>query len=353
MDVLVFGAGAVGGYLGACLANAGHNVTLVVRGTAADLITEHGLTVAEGEQRHTVRPALVTSLRQAFLDRVTYDLILMAMKSYDVEPAINELVAFCPSPPPLITLQNGIGIEELFVKEFGPERVIAGSLTTPISREAGNSLVIQRSDRGLALAPVQPGQKMGRWFNLFQAAGVPTVALKDFRSMKWSKAMLNMIGNATAAILNRHPRVVYGYTPTFRLEVVMLRETLAVMRKLKLKPVDLPGAPTGLLVFAIQRLPLGLVQPFLSRVVSSGRGDKMPSFHIDLAAGRQKSEVFYHNGAVARYGQSVGVPTPVNTALNDILLKLARKEIDYEIFNGNPKRLVAEVRRYQQEAKHL
>jgi 2-dehydropantoate 2-reductase len=164
--------------------------------------------------------------------------------------------------------------------------------------------------------------------------------------MKWSKALLNMIGNATSAILNRHPKLIYDYGPTFRVEKAMIKEMLAVMDKQKIKVVDLPGTSTTKLVFAIKRLPNALVQPVLTRVVSSGRGEKMPSFHIDLTARKPDNEVRFHNGAVAEYGRLVGVSTPVNLALNDIVMKLARGELDFETFNGNIKRLVTEVRKY-------
>lgn len=346
MDILVFGAGSVGGYLGGQLANAGHQVTLVARDQTATAIQENGLTIVENGNSFTVNPAVVASLRLAFLDEKTYDLLLVCVKSYDVEFAINELVAFCPNPPTIITLQNGIGIEELFVKEFGDEKIIAGSLTTPLSRETNHTIVVQRSDRGLALAPVKAGRRISRWIELFQAAGVKTVAIKNYRDMKWSKAMLNMVGNATSAILNRHPKVIYDSGPTFRVEKAMLKEMLAVMDKQKIKPVDLPGASTKQLVFAIKRLPNAIVQPILSRVVSSGRGEKMPSFHIDLTARKTDNEVRYHNGAVAEFGRISGVATPVNTALNDIVMKLAKGELDFETFNGNIKQLVVEVRKY-------
>lgn len=346
MDILVFGAGSVGGYLGGKLANAGHQVTLVARDLVATSIQEHGLSIIENGKRTTSQPAVVTSLRQAFLDDKTYDLMLICIKSYDVQPALNELVAFCPSPPPIITLQNGIGVEELFVKEFGEEKVLAGSLTTPISRETVHTVKVQRSDRGLALAPVKPKQRISQWVKLFNEAGIKTAGIKKYQDMKWSKAMLNMIGNATSAILNRHPKVIYDYGPTYRMEKTMLKEMLAVMDKHKIKPIDLPGASTKQLIFALKRLPDGLVQPILSRVVSSGRGDKMPSFHIDLTAKKDDNEVRFHNGAVAEFGRLVGFSTPVNQALNDILMKLVKGETAYEVFNGDPKRLVAEVRKY-------
>ena len=161
--------------------------------------------------------------------------------------------------------------------------------------------------------------------------------------MKWSKALLNMVGNATSAILNRHPKLVYNYGPTYEMEMEMLKETLAVMKAQKLKTIDLPGAQSNRLAVAVNRLPKSLVKPILTNIVTSGRGNKMPSFHIDLMAGREQNEVTYHNGAVAQAGETLGIPTPVNEALNDILVKLARRELDYQLFNGRPDRLVEAV----------
>lgn len=351
MEILVFGAGAVGGYLGGRLAHAGYDVTLVARAQAAAAIQKHGLTVVEAGQQYSSNPKVVTTFRQAMVDNADYDLILVCMKSYDAEAALNEIVAFCPSPPPLITLQNGIGIEEMFVEEFGAERIIAGSLTTPISHEAYRMIIVERTDRGLALAPTLADQDITRWVNLFSGTGMNCLGLDDYRSMKWSKAMLNMIGNATSAILNRHPKVVYDYRPTYLIEKDMLKETASVMRAQKLKSLDLPGVPTGRLLFSIKWLPDMIVQPTLTNIIATGRGNKLPSFHLDLVSGKSENEVYYHNGAVARSGEALEIKTPVNNALNDILLKIAHKEIEYELFDGKPKRLVAEVRRYKREAK--
>jgi 2-dehydropantoate 2-reductase len=350
MDILVFGAGAVGGYLGAHLAHANHNVTLIVRGAAAEAIQRNGLSVGGGGQVITARPPVVTSLRQAVAGDASYDLLLLAVKSYDAKAALDELAAFYPSPPPIITLQNGVGIEEIFLEEFGPERTIAGSLTTPLSNETYHSIVVEHAGRGLALAPTAKKQDISQWAQLFQDSGIEATEISDYRSMKWSKMLVNMIGNASSAILNRHPKLVYSYGPTFKLEMDMLQETLAVMKKMKIKPVDLPGVSVGRLVFAVKRLPDSVVRPILTQIVGSGRGNKMPSFHIDLMAGKEVNEVSYHNGAVAEAGLELGVPTPVNAALTDILLMLARKEIDYQVYNGQPKSLVAEVQKYRKAA---
>lgn len=351
MEVLVLGAGAVGCYLGGHLARLGHRVTLVSRRPTAEAIRRNGLTIIEGEKQFRTQPAIVPALREAFKNDIHFDVILLTVKAYDAQAALYEMVAFCPSVPTVMTMQNGIGIEELFIDEFTPGRIVAGSLTTPLSHETANSVIVERSDRGLALAPAQPGTAISTWADLYQQAGIETISLDDYRSMKWSKALLNMVGNATSAILNRHPKLVYNYGPTYDLEMDMLKETLAVMKAQKLKTIDLPGAQANRLAMAVNRLPKSLTKPILTNIVTSGRGNKMPSFHIDLMAGREQNEVIYHNGAVAQAGEASGIPTPVNEALNDILIKIAQRKIDYEVFNGHPKRLVAEVQKYKKASK--
>ncbi len=352
MNILVYGAGAVGGYLGAKLMESGHAVTLVCRPLAAEAITNHGLTIlpaSAADHPTHVTPQVVSSLRQAMLQNRTYDLVIPAMKSYDVDSAINELVAFYPQVPMLLTVQNGIGLEEKFMQQFGPERVVAGSVTIPLNLQGANIIKLERGDRGIALAPVQTRQDITQWVHLLQSAQINTVVVSDHRTLKWSKALLNMVGNATAAILNRHPRIVYSYRPTFKLEVVMLKEALAVVKKLKINLIDLPGSPTRRLVWALRYLPEGLLQPLLTRAVASGRGNKLPSFQVDLNAGKTQNEVLYHNGAVAQTGQTLGLPTPINAALTHILLRLAQGELDREAFSGNPQALLREVQRLRQQ----
>jgi 2-dehydropantoate 2-reductase len=73
--------------------------------------------------------------------------------------------------------------------------------------------------------------------------------------------------------------------------------------------------------------------------VGGGRGGKMPSFHIDLHAGRAKSEIEWLNGAVVRYGEKFGIPTPVNKKLTGILIDLTNGEIPLSGFHGQPEKL--------------
>ncbi len=346
MKLLVYGAGAVGRYLGGMLSQAGNDVTLVVRPEGVAALQAEGLTITDAAATIMTRPHIVTSLRQAMLNNLSYDAFLLTMKSYSVSQTIDEMIAFCPHPPPLITLQNGIGIEEQFQQQFPDATVIAGSVTTPVSLKSENEVVVEKSGRGVGVAHTQAKGKIGPWKDMFQSAGIKTVSVKDYRSLKWSKALLNIVGNASAAILNRHPGAVYQSEAMYHLELAAIRETLKVMARLKLEVVNLPGAPAWWLAFGVKNVPPGLLKPLLTQMVTRGRGEKMPSFALDLTAGKKESEVLYHNGAIAKAGRELGIPTPVNTALTDILLKLARQELDWHTYSGNVKQLVAEINRY-------
>lgn len=67
----------------------------------------------------------------------------------------------------------------------------------------------------------------------------------------------------------------------------------------------------------------------------------MPSFHIDLRAGRGKSEVDYLNGAVVRAGAKLGIPTPVNRLLTDTLVALTNGESSMDSFSHQPEKWLA------------
>ena len=84
-------------------------------------------------------------------------------------------------------------------------------------------------------------------------------------------------------------------------------------------------------------------------MVGGGRGAKLPSLYLDLTAGRRQSEVVHLNGAVARYGRSVNVPTPVNYVLTDTLYKLSRGLLLWDDFSGEPEALLARLRAHEQE----
>jgi len=123
----------------------------------------------------------------------------------------------------------------------------------------------------------------------------------------------------------------------------MLREALKVMDAQGIHPVKLPKVPVSLLTFAVRYLPGFVIRPILVKMVGSGRGAKMPSFHIDLHAGRKRIEVDYLNGAVVRAGQKVGIPTPNNHLLNVTLQDLVNGNQSISDYSHKPEKLLAEL----------
>lgn len=341
--VLVYGSGAIGGYLGSRLLHSGNQVVMLDRPSMAERINEEGIIVEEAGETIHVKPKAVSSLPAAYAINSSYDLVLLGLKSYDLPLALSDLAAHEPAGATILTVQNGIGIEHPFIEAFGDERILAGSLTTPVSKKDTFHLVVERSDRGLGLAPTRPGLDITQWVALFNESGIETIGLADYESMKWSKAFLNIVSNASSAILDMTPGEVYSDPDLFDLEVSMLRETVRVMGKRNLAVINLPGSPARSLALAVQYAPRFLLKPILTRIVSGGRGDKMPSFYIDLVSGRGKSEVEFHNGAIAAAGEAAGMAVKTNRVLNDTLLKLTHGELSREEFAGNPQRLLNEL----------
>ena len=160
--------------------------------------------------------------------------------------------------------------------------------------------------------------------------------------MKWSKMLTNLLANPASAILDMSAAEIYAHKDLYKLEIDMLRECLAVMQAQGIDVVDLPGTPVKALAFAT-KLPLWLSKPLLGHAAGTGRGDKMPSFHIDLHSGRGKSEVDFLHGAVVRAGEKSGVSTPVNKILTDTLLALTSGEITLEKYAKQPEKFLAEL----------
>jgi 2-dehydropantoate 2-reductase len=343
--------------------------------------------VSAGEVTTVRNFTLVTSIAAALPAGVGYDLACLTMKAYDVAGAVDEMKAAGELPARVICFQNGLGSEEMAAARLGADRIVAGTVTTPVSvLEPGMIAPGGSRRRGIGLAPFSPQSSVlspqssgnqgiresgnqalitdspitdflmtedrepgtGDWNQIvaaFRQAGLIVHTYADYRAMLWSKLVVNMLGNATSAILDLSPAEVYADRQLFRLEHQAVCEALAVMRALGIGLVDLPGVALRWIVPWAVRLPAWLLQPALRQIIVGGRGGKMPSLHLDLAAGRHKTEVSYLNGAVARYGRQLGVATPVNQVLTDVLEVLTQGDLDWAEFRHRPARLLAEVAR--------
>lgn len=340
MRYLVYGTGAVGALLGARLSLAGHPVTFLARPNIAEPLRQNGIRLTgDGPAGWLKNPHVITSLGEAFENQPP-NIILLTVKAYDCQAAGEAIRSQASKPLPVVCLQNGIGNEETLAGLLGQENVISATLTTAVRVIDQNTLRIER-ERGLGLAAGHP--LIRTLFEDLSASGLLVRLYPDRRSMKWSKVLTNIVSNASSAIVGWPPGEIFAQAGLYRLEIEALRETVRVMRRLGFRPVNLPKVPVGLLGIVLF-LPATIIHPVLQRVVTGGRGQKMPSFHYDI--GRGRSEAAWLNGAVVQEGHKLGVPTPANQVLLDTLQGLVAGSVDPSQFHDKPSKLLALAQQY-------
>lgn len=346
LNFLVFGAGAIGTYIGGSLALAGHKLTFVEQPAVAEILRGYGLKLDLSADRRRgersvfeVRDVEIAVSLESALAGSRFDAAIFALKSFDTLPALESLKPFRDSLPPILCLQNGVDNEPAIVEALGADKVIYGTVTSAIGRGGPGEITLEKL-RGVGVAA---SSELSQRIHLaLDGAFLNSWFFPNAAEMKWSKLLTNLLANPTSAILNMTAAEVYGNPGLYRLEIEQLRECLAVMKAQGLDVVDLPGTPVRALKLAAQ-LPAWLSKPFLSKAAGAGRGAKMPSFHIDLYAGRTQSEVTYLHGAVVRAGEQFGVPTPVNKLLTETLLALAEKRLPLDTYARQPEKLLAEL----------
>jgi 2-dehydropantoate 2-reductase len=347
LRVLSIGAGAIGTYIGGSLALGGHQVVFVERPEVAEGVRSRGLKLnLSGTENPLPDPQVVGSIEKA-LDGQAFDAALFALKSYDTPGFLESLTVPAASLPPFLCFSNGVDNEPAIAAALGSDKVIAGTVTSAIGRRDVGDIVLEKL-RGVGVALPDHGERPAQQLceqlvAAMDAAGLNARLFTSAAAMKWSKLFTNLVSNATSAILDMPPGEIFAHPGLYRLEIGQLRECLQVMAAQGIEVVDLPGTPVRLLAAAVKYLPLAVSRPLLGKAVGGGRGNKMPSFHIDLHSGHGKSEVEFLNGAVARAGQRTNIRTPVNNLLTEILLALTRMEIPLESYRGQPEKLIEEL----------
>jgi 2-dehydropantoate 2-reductase len=357
LHFLVIGAGAIGSLVGGKLAQAGFPVTLVGRQRFVDAVTAHGLRIISNgatQRIENIHPAasLESACRHALASQRPFDVAILTVKSYDTLDALAELQQVAQKTglpvPPIFSLQNGVGNEEAIAARFGPQRVIAGTITAPVEAPETGIVRLTKPKFLIGMARWDQQQTPPIFDTLHSqlvAAAIPVILYADARSMKWTKLLMNQIGNATSAILAQPPNVTFAQPVIADLEIAALRETLAVMAALGVPAVNVEKYPLGTLAPLLRYGPGWLLRPVLRKIVSGARGGKMPSLYLDLEKGRSENEVAWYNGAVARIGAEVGVPTPVNRLLSETVQRLAAYPDEWPGWRGNVGRLVSAPRK--------
>ena len=123
MEILIYGAGGIGGYFGGKLAKAGNSVSMIARGAHLKAIKEKGLIVKSINGDFTVRPKLVTD---NLLEVPAPDLVILGVKSWQISSAAKDLKRIIGKNTIVLPLQNGVDITEKLLESLPKENVLSG-----------------------------------------------------------------------------------------------------------------------------------------------------------------------------------------------------------------------------------
>ena len=295
MNIVVMGAGAVGGYVGGRLAQAGHRVTLVARGAHLEALRADGLRLQSTlGDAHLERMAAVEHPRDAVGDGDVVDLVLFTVKAQDSAAAAEAVAPLVTADTRVLTLQNGVDGANVLRRRFGDEHVLAGvAYIEALIAEPG--VIVHKSPFARvvfgSLVPDDPrAQEVAQ---AFLDAGVETTLEADPMVAVWRKWLLICAFSGLTA-LTRKP---IG-------QVVGRPETRELLRR-AMEEISALASARGV------ALPADAVDGAMSFVSETAAATMTSSLAQDLAAGK-RLELEALNGAASRMGRELGVATPVN-----------------------------------------
>jgi 2-dehydropantoate 2-reductase len=297
MRIAVIGAGGVGGYFGGRLALSGEEVTMVARGRHLDAIRANGLRVESTFGDFHVD---VTAVQDPG-DIGPVDVVLVAVKSQDTQAVAGTLDPLVGSDTAVVSLQNGLGNEEVLGEAVGLEHVLGG-VAYILSTIGEPGLIVHKGGPASIVFGELDGTRTPRAIRLHEVlvgAGIAATLTDDIRAVMWDKfALICALSGVTAAI-----RLPIGEIRSTReswdLFRAMLREAAMVAEA---ERVELPAG-------ALER------QEAFASGLEPG---VFSSLHYDLTHDKPM-ELESLQGALLRRARAVGVPVPMTEAVYAIL----------------------------------
>lgn len=334
--VIIIGAGAVGGYLGAHLARAGHAPVLVdawpehvmaMRGGGLDIRM-----MEEGESFRTPVRALHISDVPQLVREAPFDIAFIAVKSYDTAWATALVLPYLAPDGCIVSAQNSIN-EDTIAAVAGWGRVLglsvnvlAAELVAP-GRIERNSLRATGDKLGLVVGEahgrVTPrAQRIAALCALGDTAGVTT----NLWGERWSKLTINAMRNGVCAMTGMSSKQ-RDYDPAVRsLSIRLGSQSVRVGRAMGLALEPMSGLDLDLLARAEEEP--AAMEAIIAQIleVVEKRGDSQrPSMGQDILKGR-RTESAMINGLVARRGREFGVEAGLHAAVDEVVRRIERGE---------------------------
>jgi 2-dehydropantoate 2-reductase len=292
MRICVVGCGAVGSLFAAHLAKAGETEVWAydVWREHTDAIRKTGLRLS-GAADFTAQ--LHATSDPSELPRCDYGIV--ATKAIHTASAIEQVAHIFDDTSAVCSVQNGVGNEELIAEHV--KYVIRGT-TFPAGHPISPGHIGYDIKGDTWVGPYEPTktpmEKVRELAGLITRAGMNTIGLEDARGAQWTKLIFNASTNPVGALTQLHHGAAPRFAPTGQLFNELIAEGEVVAKALG---IVLHGDPRAL----VQK---GANAP----------GKHRASMFQDVVARRQ-TEVDFMNGAIVKWGEEAGVPTPLNKAM--------------------------------------
>lgn len=299
MNILIYGAGGVGGFFGGKLALAGNKVTLIARGEHLKAIQENGLQVKSITGDFKATPYLATD----DLSKIeTPDLVIFGVKSYQIDSAVKSILQYCDENTLYLPLQNGASNVEVLNAVVPKSQVLAGLCRMISFIEAPG--VISNPDIAPAILfgeqDYSKTERLEKIVSVFADAGINAAAPDNIQVAIWQKFLFITTISAIGG-LTRVPIGVMREQPYIK--ELMRKTAQEVFEVAKAKGIILPEKTIKNMFEAI----------------SKQAHETTASTQRDIMAGKP-SELENFNGYIVKEGKRLGVPTPVNEMIYELLL---------------------------------
>ena len=306
----------------------------VIRSKGLNIITPSG-------KEFIHKPDFLPMLERIPQD-VVFDWIFLTVKSYDLKKAIAELKRIIDRNRNVkfLLFQRGVGSHELLKGLIPDDRIYLAAQTINVAILEFGTVVQTNQAGAVCIAPLKLRNDLHDALDLFSGSGIETLDFKDWKSMKWSSLLYEMLTDGLCALSDYKPDRLFSYGLLVKMETDAFREGVKVVTKLGLDIINLPAYNVKNMVF-LSSLPDFIGKVFIKKELLSPKNVRVSTIKNDMGKAKHNSEIPYINGAISRWGKEWGVKTPVNDFISSELMKIVTGKLSWEVYRHKPDEIFA------------
>lgn len=308
MKVVIVGPGAIGLLLYGLLSRSKEDIWLLDKTSErASRLKKGGLKIEGLTSMKLQSPKIVSDPGEVS----DAGLWIICAKSYDTKNVVKTIAGSLAQDAFVFSLQNGVGNAELLAEEFGARKVLVG--VTNMGATLVEEGVVRHSGEGETIAgrlDGSMGAELRDLRELFQKSRLPIKISKDVTGVLWSKLVINAGINALSALTRMSNGRIVQFDGSRRIFREAITEAVKVAKRKRIKLIyDDPIAK--------------------AESVCEATSENISSMLADVLK-KRKTEIDFLNGVIVRQGESLGIKTPINAILVD-LVKTLESGYSYQV----------------------